>query len=69
MCVDTPNNIGYNESVNDYSAWMPLCINTEEGTGNPQNTTVGNSYSALNLSGTPSLLNNVNTNDLAVESG
>ena len=50
---------------------MPLCINTavEGGNEDLQNITIANSYSALNLSGTPSLLNNVNTNDLAIESG
>ena len=47
---------------------MPLYINTEGGNGNPQNTTLGNSYSALNISGTSFLLNNTNTNNLATQS-
>ena len=68
ICVDTTSNVAYIGSVNEYTSWIPLYINTEGGSGNPQNTTIGNNYSILNLSGSSILLNGVNTNTLATQS-
>ena len=67
FCVDTNACVAYMSSVNEYQAYMPLCINTEGATGNPQNTYIGNTNSYVsvpNLSSIQASITNISTTTL-----